>query len=203
MLIAYVDDHAAVREGVSLILESMEGVEKVTQGDDVGALMENTPEGLQHDLVLLDYYIPGSDPLENIKMINAEYSEAKVIVYSSDDSPETARLTLEAGVDGFIVKTTDASMLKTIIQFVISGGTYIPVHILDSQKTVGAKAKALANGLTERQQQVMSLLLTGHSNKTIGRELGIEEVTVKAHVSAAYKILKVRNRAQAISRFKE
>jgi len=131
-----------------------------------------------------------------------------VVVLSAVGDRETILKTLDVGAMGFISKNSSSKVLLGALRLVLSGGVYLPPEVLE-QRSGGAPLPAAPSGerwqnalatldLTERQLQVLKLVIQGKPNKIIARELNVAEGTVKIHVTAILKALNVGNRTQAI-----
>ena len=116
---------------------------------------------------------------------------------------------LDGGAMGFIPKTSATPVLIQALRLVLSGGIYLPPSVIGKEDAASAAAPALGAaptrlrppreiGLTERQSQVLALMLHGKPNKLICRELNLSESTVKIHISAILRTLAVQNRTQAV-----
>jgi DNA-binding NarL/FixJ family response regulator len=129
-------------------------------------------------------------------------------VISVTEDPNVIRQVLSLGVMGYIPKTSTADITNSAIRLVLSGGIYMPPHMLKSisnkdfekMSTHQQAKKTLQTGLTGRQLEVLELVSVGLSNKAIGKELGLAENTVKMHASRLYKTLGVENRTEAVAK---
>jgi len=127
-----------------------------------------------------------------------------VVVLSASNKDHDVRRALELGALGYIPKTTPLDVMLGALKLVLSGGTYIPPEILKraSSPTGAGEDAALRSpstlGLTERQIEVLALLREGRTNKAIARALGVSEPTVKNHITAILKTLKVKSRTEAV-----
>jgi DNA-binding NarL/FixJ family response regulator len=125
-------------------------------------------------------------------------------VLSAQQDRATVMKALDLGALGFIPKSGQREVMLSAFNLIFSGGIYIPPEILDRREPAGAPrptpapAKAGDVGLTERQIEVLALMMQGKSNKAISRVLDLAEPTVKIHVSAILKALKVANRTEAV-----
>jgi DNA-binding NarL/FixJ family response regulator len=144
--------------------------------------------------------------------LRRDYPTLPLVVLSALDDPGTVKAVLAGGALGFIPKSSPHKVMVQALRLVLAGGRYLPPELMpelagDDWASVpapaarpgtagGASAETL--GLTGRQQQVLALLAQGKSNKQICRVLGLAEATVKVHVSAVLKALKVTSRTQAI-----
>jgi len=115
-----------------------------------------------------------------------------VVVLSGAETPQAARDALARGASGFVPRSAAPRTLLSALRLVLDGDRYVPPLVLDE-----ALAGTDAPALTERQVEVLRRLSEGQSNKAIARDLGVSEKTIKAHVTAILKALRVINRVQA------
>jgi DNA-binding NarL/FixJ family response regulator len=128
------------------------------------------------------------------------------VVLSAQQDRDTVMKALDLGALGFIPKSGQREVMLSAFNLIFSGGIYIPPEILNRREAALApraaptpsKARAADLGLTERQMEVLALMMQGKSNKAISRVLDLAEPTVKIHVSAILKALKVANRTEAV-----
>ena len=153
------------------------------------------------DLVLLDLVLPDMDGLAVLKQIGERLPSIAVIVLSALKDKQRISTALQLGAAGYIPKSADLDIMKSAINLVLSGGIYVPPEYIDQRKpTMNDSPPIGADNtlpLTQRQIEVLKLMVRGQSNKEICRELDIAQPTVKIHVSAILKALKVRNRTEA------
>jgi DNA-binding NarL/FixJ family response regulator len=160
-------------------------------------------------LILLDLALPGVDGFEALSRLREEFPGIPVVVVSAFDQPEFVTRAIDAGAMGFIPKTSSTQILLNALRLVLSGGVYLPPELLRRHDSIPPAAPQLPAspaqlrdprefGLTERQSQVLTLLVQGKPNKIICRELNLAEGTVKIHVTAILKALSVTNRTQAV-----
>ena len=121
---------------------------------------------------------------------------------SSDDDPDLVRACIENGAAGFIPKTSEPNILVAALKLVLDGGIYLPPHAAIETTGTSAHESAItpdiSTGLTKRQLHTLLLVAKGKANKNIADTMGITEGTVKLHLTAAYKTLKVNNRTEAV-----
>lgn len=142
------------------------------------------------DLILADWRLPDGDGLALLAELGGQCpASARVLLSGADDArlPERARA---AGLMGYIPKTLEPALLTLAMEKILAGEPYYPGHA----------AERAASVLTARQQDIVSLVAQGLSNKEIGRRLDIAERTVKDHVSLIFGRLGAVNRADAIAR---
>jgi DNA-binding NarL/FixJ family response regulator len=136
------------------------------------------------------------------------YPTISVVVLSAQQDRDTVMKALDLGALGFIPKSGQREVMLSAFNLIFSGGIYIPPEILNRREPATAPQAALAHakagasaadiGLTERQMEVLALMMQGKSNKAISRVLDLAEPTVKIHVSAILKALKAANRTEAV-----
>jgi DNA-binding NarL/FixJ family response regulator len=208
MKVLIVDDHPMVREALGQTLKSFGGdveVMEAQDGEEALGWVEKHPD---LDLVLLDLELPGSDGASVLQSLRHRDSALPVIIISGSDDRAHVLMALRMGASGFIPKSHASGLVLQAVRLVLSGGVYIPPSALDirtrsadtpvlsiKQRPVGTVDCA---NITERQKEVLALLALGRPNKIIAAELDISETTVKAHITAILRALKVSNRAQAI-----
>jgi DNA-binding NarL/FixJ family response regulator len=160
------------------------------------------------NLVLLDLNLPDRDGFSALVELRERYPTLPVIVLSAVQDRENVVRALEIGALGFIPKSEPREVMLGAMQLVISGGIYIPPQALPGQtpKYLSAPNETLTRrssvsfaslGLTERQGEVLALIMQGKSNKAICRALKLAEPTVKNHVTAIFRALNVSNRTEA------
>ena len=205
MNLAIVDDHALVRSGIAAVLKgSLPDVECVAEASNPQMLIDEYGQK-DFDLILLDYHIPGTQPEGSYTNLSSEFPTTRIMFLSSDENSRIIAECLRHGAAGYVVKSSNMELLVATIEFVLAGGTYIPEHVLNesgSSHSQVATNKAFAD-LTQRQREVFELLLEGHPNKKIASILHISESTVKSHLMAAFKLLSISSRADAIKRYSD
>jgi DNA-binding NarL/FixJ family response regulator len=155
------------------------------------------------DAVFLDLQMPGVDGMSAVPEFGKRRPELPVIVLSSSEDPQDVRRALSLGALGYVPKSARPDTLLSALRLVLSGNLYVPPLMLEpaeaASPTMAGTESGPQGGLTERQLEVLRLLGAGKPNKEIGRELGLSDKTVKAHVTAIFKTLQVVNRTQAAS----
>jgi len=211
MKILVVDDHALIRTALRGVLGDLHRDVTVLEASDCRGAFDLIEAQPDLDLVLLDLNLPGIHGLAALEELRTRHPALPVVVLSSANDRASVTQALDQGAMGYIPKLSSNEVLISALRLVLSGGIYIPPEILarwESPAAADRQAAAASGrppqrtaaefGLSERQAQVLRLLLEGKSNKLIGRELDLAESTVKNHVSLILKALNVTSRTQAV-----
>ena len=177
----------------------------VAASDFASAEREIEADG-RFGLVLLDLGLPGMSGLMALETFRARYPQLPVVVISASDDRANVMAALDLGAMGYIPKTLSSTVILGALRLVASGGIYVPSSVLrrEGETAPAHSEKAPAEqrmadiAFTERQTEILCLLLKGLPNKLICREMNLAEGTVKVHISAILKILGVANRTQAV-----
>ena len=206
MRVLLIDDHSLFAEGLRILLKEFDqSVDLVTCNSSEVALQQADPEKVE--LILLDYYLPGLGGVEALAALREYCPNSRIIVVSALDDPRNIRQIIDAGAAGFIPKTSTFAVMSAALNLVLAGGTYLPPQAMLGNS--GRKAAAddgshqdqYGGGLdclSQRQREVLMQVVQGKPNKVIARTLEISEHTVKAHISASFKLLGVKNRTEAV-----
>ncbi|WP_241510343.1 response regulator [Burkholderia seminalis] len=200
MKILIVDDHPVLRDGVATLLrQDNGGMIDIQAGnaDDALRLLELHTD---LDVIVLDLKMSGMDGFAAIDGITQLRPELPIVVLSSSEDPQDVRAAFTHGALGYVPKSATAHTLLSAIKMVMNGERYVPPLLLDMQSAHRDPPSAHepdSPRLTLRQLDVLRLIAEGVPNKLIADRLGLSEKTVKAHITAIFKALHVRNRTQA------
>ncbi|MBI5825917.1 MAG: response regulator transcription factor [Chloroflexi bacterium] len=197
-----VDDHPIFREGVASILGSEQDIEIVGQGVTAEDAIRLTREMLP-DIILLDVNMPGGGVNAAVKVANV-FPVVKIIMLTGSSEEEDVITSLKAGAHAYVLKGVAARELNGIVHSVYMGEGYVSpslaAHLLSeitSSQRPQHSAKDDFEELTERERQILELIVKGTSNKEIGQKLFLTEKTIKHYVTNILQKLHVRNRVQA------
>lgn len=187
------DDHAVVREGLAAMLSRRAEMQVVAEASNG---VQAVTLALQHkpDVLLMDLRMPQMGGVEAIRAIRAEWPEARVIVLTTYDGDEDIYRALQAGAKGYLLKDTPREELLEAIRAVHAGRKHIPPEV-----AAKLAERLTSETLTEREREVLQLIVAGQSNKEIGASLNITEGTVKVHVNGLLGKLGVSDRTQAVT----
>ncbi|MDK9498858.1 response regulator transcription factor [Streptomyces katrae] len=199
-----VDDQMMVREGFSVLLNAMEGIEVAGEAVD-GRQAIAQVAALRPDVVLMDIRMPEMNGLEATRQIVAADTDAKVLVLTTFDLDEYVYQALRAGASGFLLKDASARQLAEGVRVVAAGEALLAPSVTkrlisEFSKLSEVQRAADPSGvseLTERETEVLVLIAQGLSNGEIADRLLVAESTIKTHVSRILVKLGLRDRTQA------
>jgi two-component system, NarL family, nitrate/nitrite response regulator NarL len=208
MKLLVVDDHPVLRGGLSALLLQIENDVVVLQAGSAEEGLALAAETSDLDIVILDIAMPGMNGFQAIAEFGRLRPELPVIVLSSSESPKDVRQALAQGALGYVPKSANQHTLLAAVRLVMNGDLYVPPLILDDADAARltpfrSRESAEKPVLTDRQVAVLRSVSDGRSNKEIAFKLGLSEKTVKAHITAIFKILNVINRTQAATAGRE
>lgn len=200
MKILVSDDHALIREALHHLLRQVDAGVEVIESHDCQTTRDKVAQFADLGLLLLDLKLPGVGGMALLNEFRRDYPTLPIVVLSGTEDSGTVREVLARGAMGFIPKSASNEVMLGALRLVLSGGRYVPPEILahDGSDRLDAPQSLEALHLTDRQFDVLRLIVQGKSNKLICRELGLAEPTVKIHVTAVLRALKVSSRAEAI-----
>jgi DNA-binding NarL/FixJ family response regulator len=197
------DDHAVVRKGIREFLESEPGIVVLAEAADgaqaVAAVAQHLP-----DVAVLDVQMPGMGGIEATRRIKAGHPGVRVLILTAyDDDPYVFAL-LQAGADGYQLKTATGDELVQAVRAVQRGETALsPAVVRKMVRQVAggrpAGAQATVEALTEREIDVLRLAAKGLTNKAIGQSLSISDRTVQGHLANIYGKLNASSRTEAVT----
>jgi DNA-binding NarL/FixJ family response regulator len=200
-----VEDHALVREGLVGLLAQLETDVEITGKADFESALEILDDDEDFDLILLDLAMPGIDGFAGLDILRRGFPAIPVAVVSAFDDLPTVTRVLNLGASGFIPKAFSGEELLAAVREVLDGNIFQPSHsagaCLDSVPPTPPSQFSVQPaeiGLTDRQSQVLALMVRGLSNRDIAEQLALSEGTVKIHATAIFKTLGVTSRTQAL-----
>lgn len=207
--ILIVDDHEVVREGLKITIgrkgKDLEIVGEAGTGRETLAQVAK----LQPDLVMMDIRMPEGDGVETTRSIREKYPGIHVLMLTTYAEEELLIDSLRAGASGYLLKDTPGEQLVQAIRTVLAGGTVVDSSQLQLLfKTKGVTVHSNTHGagqggrnapaLSERETEILQLMVDGKTNSEISTMLNLSEGTVRNYVSHIYERLEVRHRAEAV-----
>lgn len=190
------EDHKIVRQGTRLYLESME-VQVVGEAT-TGVEAVKMARELHPDVVVMDIHMPELTGIEATRRIRQENEDVRVLVLTAYDEPAYIHALLDAGADGFVLKTAEFAELYTALQEVAVGHSAFDSASLEKADLYRQSSIPLVDGLTEREIDVLTYAARGLTNKQIGKVLFISDRTVQGHLQNIYQKLGVATRTEAV-----
>ncbi|HIP97205.1 MAG TPA: response regulator transcription factor [Anaerolineae bacterium] len=197
------DDHVVVRQGIRQFLEEAGDIEVVAEAGD-GAEAIHLVEVHQPEVAVLDIRMPEVTGVEATRRIKERFPQVRVLVLTAyDDDPYVFAL-LQAGADGYVLKTASGDELVRAVRAVHQGGTALSPEIAGKvvRQAVSRRPEGAADQiepLTERELDVLRLAARGMTNRAIGHALGISHRTVQGHLASIYGKLGVNSRTEAVT----
>lgn len=205
MKILVVDDHVLIREALRGVMKELVGEAAIVEAPDSRQAMQRIAEHPDLDLILLDLNLPDRSGFDMLAELRERHPAISVVMLSACNDRDDITKALDLGALGFIPKSAPREVMLSALKLIFSGGIYVPPEILSRvhaapsvQPRAGPPPSLAEIGLTERQMDVLALMMQGKSNKAICRTLDLAEPTVKNHVTAILKALKVSNRTEAV-----
>lgn len=195
------DDHplfrAALQQAVSQAVPEADTVEV----DSIKALQAAVETNPDADLVLLDLNMPGAHGFSGLVFMRGQYPGLPVVVVSGSEGLQVMRRSIDYGASGFIPKSAPLPTITEAIRDVLDGEVWLPTGVADKIERMHADVTDFSDkvaSLTPQQFRVLGMLAEGLLNKQIAYDLDVSEATVKAHITAVFRKLGVRNRTQAV-----
>jgi DNA-binding NarL/FixJ family response regulator len=194
------DDHAVVRAGIRLFLEHAGDIEVVAEADD-GEMAKSMLHLHHPNVAILDIQMPGASGIEITRWIRSNLKNVAVLILTAYDDDPYVLAVLQAGANGFVLKTASPGEIIQAVRDVHAGKS--AVNALIAQKLVAHIAHSEAQpveSLTEREMEVLIMTAKGYTNKAIGVQLGISDRTVQGHLAHIFDKLNATSRTEAVMR---
>ncbi len=195
------DDHAIVRAGIRQYLERADDIQVVAEADD-GEMARSLISQNQPDVAVLDIQMPKASGIEVTRWIRANFPSVGVLILTAYDDDPYVLAVLQAGANGYVLKTASPADLIQAVRDVYAGKSVLDPAI--TQKILAQLSQPReamqVEQLTERELEVLSLTAKGYTNKAIGVQLGISDRTVQGHLAHIFNKLQAGSRTEAVMR---
>jgi DNA-binding NarL/FixJ family response regulator len=196
------DDHPMVRAGLRSVLASMADFELVAEAENgeetIAAVSQHHP-----DLVVMDLHMPGIGGLEATRQVRRQSASTRVVVLTMSDDDAALFAAMQAGACGYLVKGASYDEVRRAIAGAAAGeavfGSTVAARVLGALANAPVTDAADESGLSQREREVLELLVAGSGTSDIARKLYLSPKTVRNHISALLTKLDVPDRAQAIA----
>ncbi|MCG7531650.1 response regulator transcription factor [Psychrobium sp. MM17-31] len=198
--IVIADDHPLFRSALRQALDNAYPDTTWLEAESADSLQAQLDNDSMLDLIILDLNMPGSHGYSTLIHLRSHYPAIPVVVISAHEDTKTIAKAMHYGSCGFIPKSTSMEDLATALDAILQGETWLPAGLDLSKEDIseeGDFANRLAE-LTPQQYKVLQMFGEGLLNKQIAYDLDVSEATIKAHATAIFRKLNVRNRTQAV-----
>jgi len=204
------DDHALFRDGMRYVLQQLSDEVDIICAGDFIETMSKAEVNPGIDLALLDLNMPGSDGVGSIRIFHNRFPFIPLVVVSGSEQRAEIEWVMEYGAMGFISKMSSGKVMVNALRIVLDGGIYFPPQLMAGPEAAASQAgtgqaeldkagqHTNNHGLTRRQMEALQHLAEGLSNKEIALKMNLAEGTIKVHVAAAYQVLQVNSRLDAV-----
>jgi DNA-binding NarL/FixJ family response regulator len=201
--IALADDHSLVRQGIRQFLEGTDDLEVVGEASDGAGALKLVGD-LLPDVALLDVQMPGLSGVEATRQIKTRFPQVRVLALTAYDDEAYVFALLEAGADGYLLKSISVDELQRAVRAAHRGESILSPEITEKvlrRVKTGRPAGAATQieELTSRELEILRLAAQGLTNKAIGKEVGISSRTAQGHLANIYAKLHVASRTEAVT----
>lgn len=193
-----IDDQPLIHEVMRKVIARAVYPQEILVAKDLAEAAQYIRELTDLDLVIMDLKFPGKDGIAALAELRKRFPKPKYVILSALDDRETVVAALEAGADGYVTKTSSIRVIEAALSLVTAGGAYAPPEILRHRQVTSHASLTPRLDITERQLEVLRLLLQGLPNRHIAKTLHISESTVKQHVRGIFHALNVSSRTEAL-----
>ena len=194
--IVIADDHPLFRNALLQSIHMAISDTHLLEADSQNSLFSLLEKTNDIDLLLLDLKMPGSSGISGLIQLRQQYPELAIVVVSASEEDEVVQQVYNHGAFGFIPKSSEMQVLLNALKQIINGQPYFPATISHNNHQQQLTTKISA--LTPQQYKVLTMLTEGLLNKQIAYDLNVSEATIKAHLTAIFRKLEVKNRTQAV-----
>lgn len=196
------EDNPQLREGLTMLINGSEGFEVLAAYKNCDEVVEEV-QAWKPDVILMDIDMPGTNGIEGLKRIRAMNSDVKILMLTVFDDNKNVFEAIKSGANGYILKKTPPSRLLEYIEEAASGGAPMTSSIATQVLKMFSehhKASGEDYNLSDREKQVLSLLVNGYSYKMIASEMYISIDTVRSHIKKIYEKLHVNSKSEAVAK---
>ena len=193
-----VDDHAMVRRGLAAFLKAFDDLELAGEAESGAAAIQLCAEVLP-DVMLMDMFMPDMDGATTTRAIRQQFPQVQVIVLTSFKEGELIKNALEAGAIGYLLKDVSADDLVRAIRAAHAGRATLSPEAAQALVETANQPPSPGLDLTEREREVLALMIEGLNNTQIAGRLTVSPSTIKSHVSNILSKLGVASRTEAVS----
>jgi len=193
------DDHTIVREGLKELLSNAGDIEVIAEAVDGHEVLQRV-RALKFDVLVLDMSMPGKSGMELIKQVKSEAPKLRIVVLTMHQENQYAVRAIRAGASGYLTKDAASELLVNAIRKVASGGAFISAEVAEllARQAQGATESAPHESLTDREFQVLRMLVSGAPLTDIGEDLHLSGKTISAHKARILQKLGLSNQSELV-----
>ena len=193
------DDHAVVRAGIRQFLEQADDIEVIAEADD-GEMAKTLIEQHHPDVAVLDIQMPKCSGIDVTRWVRVHYHDIGVLILTAYDEDPYVMAVLQAGANGFVLKTASPREIIRAVRDVNAGLSALDATIIQKMMAhiSGEKQSPSVDKLTDRELEVLTLVGKGYTNRAIGVQLGISNRTVQGHLAHIFVKLQASSRTEAV-----
>lgn len=196
-----VDDHAILRDGIRSLLDRQSDIQVVGEASNGQEAFEKTLES-QPDIVLMDIAMPEMDGMQATRLIHERFPAVRVLILTQHDNPEFIRPLIQGGASGYVLKKSGGKEVLNAIRQVYEQGAFLEPSVarqlMDQYQNSEETSEVSIPHLTEREMEILKLIVSGKSNKEIAQMLVISHKTVSVHRSNIMAKFDVHNSLELI-----
>jgi DNA-binding NarL/FixJ family response regulator len=195
------EDNTQLRDGLMILINGTDGFELIGSYPDCTDIVEHVKH-LQPDVILMDINMPNVNGLEGLKLIRKYDSDVKILMLTVFDDNQNVFEAIKNGANGYILKKTPPAKLLEYIQEAQTGGAPMTASIAAQVLKMFSQQHNTTNNfdLSERETEVLNLLVNGHSYKMIAADLFISIDTVRSHIKKIYDKMHVNSKSEAVAK---
>ncbi len=195
------DDHTVVRAGIRQILEHAGDIDVVAEAEN-GESAQSLVDQLRPDVAVLDIQMPKISGIEATRWIRSNVKEVGVLILTAYDDDPYVKAVLQAGANGYVLKTASPEELIQAVRDVNDGKSALDASIAKKlmEYFIQEQKATFVEALTERELEVLAMAARGYTNKAIGIQLNISDRTVQGHMAHIFDKLQANSRTEAVMR---
>jgi DNA-binding NarL/FixJ family response regulator len=196
------EDNPQLREGLSLLIDGTDGFEVMAAFDNCGNAADDV-DAFRPDLVLMDIGMPGMNGLEGLRRVRQKNTEVKIVMLTVFDDDKNIFEALRSGANGYVLKKTQPAKLLEYLVDACHGGAPMSPSIATQVLKMFSElhpVRTEVHHLSERELNVLQLLVNGYSYKMIAAEMYISLDTVRSHIKKIYEKLHVNSKSEAVAK---